>query len=152
MRIRNIILIAGLVATLVMAVPPSQIWAGGPEGTPPGAGYKLVGPEIWAVIVLYCDQGEVVVRAKCIENCIVDTQAVIKEISSVCLVGDPPNTPIEASDMIYQRLGVSGELFGIPGIPIVTKVKNFKKTIDASIENLGTFYSFDAQIMFVVPD
>jgi hypothetical protein len=146
MRIRNIILIAGLVATLIMAMPPSQIWAGGAEGNPPGAGEKLVGPEIWAVIVLYCDQNEVVVRAKRIENCIVDTQAVIKGIPSICL------NPIEASDMIYQRLGndyTAQELFGITGIPIVTKVKNFKQDIDP---DKGTLYSFDAQIMFVVPE
>ena len=147
MRIRTVILIAGLVATLILAMPPSQIWAGGAEGVPPGAGEKLQGPEIWAVIVLHCDQNEVIVRAKRINNCIVDTQAVIKGIPSVCFKGDPPTIPIEASDMIYQRLGLSGELFEIPGIPIVTKVKNFKQ--DGT--GITTIYSFDAQIMFVVP-
>ena len=146
MRIRTVILIVGLIATLILAMPPSQIWAGGAEGVPPGANEKLQGPEIWAVVVLYCNQNEVVVRAKRIEDCIVDTQAVIEVISSVCLIGDPPTT-IEASDMLYQRLGQSGDLFGITGIPIVTKVKNFKQDIDP---NQGTLYSFDAQIKFVV--
>ena len=146
MRIRTVILIVGLIATLILAMPPSQIWAGGAEGVPPGANEKLQGPEIWAVVVLYCVQGEVVVRAKRIQDCIVDTQAVIKiGLSGICEIG---GDPIQASDMLYQRLGQSGDLFEITGTPIVTKVKNFKQDPGPTT---GLIYSFDAQIKFVVP-
>jgi hypothetical protein len=133
MKLRKILVIAGIVTAFILAVPAGQVWAG--ADTPPPTSGSIDGPELWGVIVLSGCGGTVngTLRVKKIENCVVDTEAV-----ALGWTGCPANA---SAPLWVQLTGVT--LFGDSRVPIITKVKNFKVQ--------GSVVSFDAQIKFYTP-
>jgi hypothetical protein len=135
MKIKEVLLIVGLIALLTIAIPTAPVF-GGIEPPTPGS-EKIVGPEMWAVGVISESSGIIAtLRVKKIEGCNVDTDPQIETTLNAL--------PRSKTDVIWFRL-VSGSVFGLCSTyqPIITKVKNFK--------NKGSIVSFDAQIKFVVP-
>jgi hypothetical protein len=135
MNNRKFFLSAMLVFLAVMGFPAGQVMAGW-EGQPPDAGEKLIGPELWGVVMI--DTAIPVVatlRVKKIEDCAVDI-----DLQKASLLSAPANP----ADALNFRL-TPGSVFGLPTrcTPIITKVKNYK-------EDTGLI-SFDCQIKFVVP-
>lgn len=115
---------------------------GGMEGLPEGA--VVVGPAVWATVVLTCngdDVGLISIRAKQIVDCDVGTEAKMANL----LDGSTPLTldcPLSAADIVNNYLpGLT--IFGKID-PVITKVKNFVNDLNAS----GTV-SFDAQIKYL---
>ena len=129
MKVRKILLMAGLMAILAISAYGSEVWAGMEE--PPDTG-TIQGPELWGVVVVDCDNVFGTMRVKQIVDCNVETQAVAMAWLTC---------PVDETDPLWQKLtGVT--LFDYTGTPIITKVKNFKKEPGTNI------YSFDAQIKF----
>lgn len=134
MKRSNLFFSAMLALIVAMGLPAGQVMAGW-EGIPPDTGEKLVGPEMWGVVIIETTTKAATLRVKKIEDCAVDTDPQKATLSS---------TPASAADALYVRLG-SGTVFGLPCIPIITQVKNYK---DDTVDGLITF---DCQIKFVVP-
>ena len=134
MRLNKMLLIVALTAVFILAAKAGPVWAGAEDPPPTGT---IGGPELWGVVVIDCSEENVAtLRVKRIVDCNVETQAVVQTWTSGC--------PADASIPLYWQLsGVT--LFGLPGTPIITKVKNFK------MESGGAIYSFDAQIKFWQP-
>ena len=136
MRTKNVFLIIGLAAATLMLVAPGQVLAGaGPE---PGDDATITGPEIWGVLVIYCESGSEVatVRVKRVVNCETFTEAKIWP-------DWPWGCPAVAADLVGKGFDpASGEtFFGItPGTPFINKVKNFEK--------VGNLVSADVQFKF----
>jgi hypothetical protein len=96
-------------------------------------------PELWGVVVVDCTTNMATLRVKSIEDCNVDTQAVIQNVTAC---------PSDPSDLLNHRLdGVV--LFGIMKTPIITKVKNYKEEKDSG--GLINRISCDVQIKFWSP-
>lgn len=130
MNIIKVLLIAGFLAMLTMVMPAAQVWAG--VEPPPTTG-TIQGPELWGVIVIDCTANFATLRVKRIVDCNVETQAVTMLWGTTC--------PQDETDPLWWKLeGII--LFDYTGIPIITKVKNFKNEPGTEI------YSFDAQIKF----
>ena len=115
---------------------------GGAEGLPEGA--VVVGPAVWATVVLTCS-GDVVemisMRAKKIEDCNVETEAMLFNLLGTTIQLD---CPLSADDVVNNYLpGLY--IFGTID-PVITKVKNF--VINHRVT--GTI-SFDAQIKYLQP-
>ena len=129
MRVKKIFLVMSLVAIFLMPVFPALAFE------PPPQGGTIVGPELWAVVVLDCGSKMVATaRVKRIVGCVVETQALLFTIDS-CISSE--------NDILYQT--ISAILFNInldPNLlmPIITKVKNLNVN--------GNIVSFDAQIKF----
>jgi len=150
MKIKNVYLIAAIIAMATMLAPATQLWAGTEGGAPPDWD-KVTGPEVWATAVVHCEPGNdnfIAIRVKRIKDCNVQTQALIlypPTLETAC--------PDNSNPFLYERLA-PGSIFpndsDIPQTfkPIVTIIKNFK--VD-TYENTGTTatLSFDAQIKFV---
>lgn len=136
MRTIKMILAMSLLAVFVM---PISLVLGGGEPPDPNS-YTIVGPELWGVGVVDCgSSGKATIRIKRVNDCQVDTQAIVLPVV---------NCPASEDDLLWQTSVVT--LFGIntdPAnmTPIITKVKNFKA------EQGGTIVSFDAQIKFQTP-
>jgi hypothetical protein len=136
MRTVKIILVMSLLAVFVM---PISLVLGGGEPPDPNSS-TIVGPELWGVGVVDCGSpGRATIRIKRVNDCQVDTQAIVLPVV-IC--------PASEDDLLWQTWEVT--LFGINTdptnmTPIITKVKNFKA------EQGGNIVSFDAQIKFQTP-
>jgi len=134
MNLGKLFLVAGLTVVMVIIGPASLVMAGY-EGQPPTASEKLIGPEMWGVVIIETGSKLATLRVKKIEDCVVDTDPQKTTLTSV---------PTSAGDALFIRLS-SGSVFGLGCTPIITQVKNYKHdTGDGLI-------SFDCQIKFVVP-
>jgi len=109
------------------------------ESPPPGA--KIEGPELWGVVVLNATAKYATIRVKRVVDCDVETQAFIEDLSALTF----PD-PVTEGDLLNATFSTSGGLFGIPGKPVITKVKNFKR----EPVPFNHIYSFDAQIKFCI--
>lgn len=117
---------------------------GGMEGLPEGA--VVVGPAVWATVVLTCSNDEVEmvsIRAKNIEDCNVETEALLYNLQTLA-IPIQLDCPQSAADVVNNYL---------PGLyifgkvdPVFTKAKNFVNDLGDS----GTV-SFDAQIQYLQP-
>ena len=134
MNARKLFLAVGLVVAVAIGVSAGQAMAGF-EGQPPSAGEKIIGPEMWGVVIINTTSTMTTLRVKKIEDCLVDTDP---------QQGTVPSVPGSEADALYFRLA-SGSVFGLPCTPIITQVKNWK---DDETDGL---ISFDCQIKFVVP-
>lgn len=122
-----------ILTAAVIVFSANAVWAGGQEGGAPSAD-QLLGPEIWAVLVVDCETQKVIIRAKEIDDCIVGTEAFIQTIEQC------PAEPLVAADMVGQTYeGLT--IFDNAGTPVIMKVKNFQTT--------NGLYSFDALINFL---
>jgi len=135
----NKIMLMCLTAGLVVSVALSASVFAGVE---PGTGtdpYRIVGPTMWAVVVVQDGVGATM-RIKSIEGCNITTQVLDQTNlvdTTVSLFQTDPN----------MYLNVRFESGAIPGLAcpaIITKVKNFV--------NDGTYVSFDCQLMFLTID
>lgn len=139
MRLNHLIFSVCVVAVIAIFMS-GQAFAGGGMSPPPETGGSVQGPEVWATVVLTCNAGEVSavsLRAKQIEDCNVETQALMDSTSGLGW-----DCPQSGNDIVNSYLPAL-TLFGRT-LPVITKVKNFS-------DDLGTI-SFDAQIKFWVPD
>lgn len=107
----------------------------------PGPGTTIQGPELWGVVVLNATAKYATIRVKRVVDCDIQTQAFIEDLSAITFTD-----PITEGDLLNATFSTSGGLFGIPGKPIITKVKNLKRE-DATDNHI---YSFDAQIKFCI--
>jgi hypothetical protein len=130
MDLKKAALVAGMVMFLFVLSPQAPTLAIEPPAPPPGA--VIQGPELWGTLVVDCSTSRATLRVKKIENCDVDTQAIITNVN-----GCPDNE----RDILYFTLG-TGTIFNINATPIIIKVKNFK------IEAGGQAVSCDVQIKF----
>ena len=140
MKIGKRLLVFGLLASFVLAVPATQTWA----ANPPPAAPVIVGPEYWGVVVINCTTHVITLRLKRVDDCNVETQALIEDYGSTVIC----ENPLTEETILYQWL--HGQVFGELGVPIVTKVKNLKKetlTIPPA-DYAGDLYSADVQIRF----
>ena len=135
MKARKLFLAVGLVVAVAIGISAGQAMAGW-EGQPPIAGEKIIGPEMWGVVIIDTTSNAATMRVKKIEDCAVDTDPQKAALSSA---------PGSEADVLFIRLQASS-VFGLPCTPIITQVKNWK---DDTLDNL---ISFDCQIKFVVPE
>jgi hypothetical protein len=135
MNPRKALLVMGMVAALFMVLPAVQAMAG-VEPPDPNSGEKIVGPEMWGVVVIDGTVSPIraTLRVKKVDGCNIDTDPQTAEMTS---------SPVTAGDVLYFRLA-PGSVFGLSCQPIITKVKNFKVDDD--------LVSFDCQIKFIVTD
>jgi len=152
MKIKNVYLIAAIIAMLAMLAPATKLWAGAEGGAPPDWN-QVTGPEIWGTAVVRCQPGEanfIAIRVKRIKDCVVQTQGFVvypTEMANAC-----PNT---STPFLYYRLN-PGDIFpGDPDIPqnyrpIITVIKNFKVDVyEGDPPGTTATLSFDGQIKFV---
>lgn len=130
MILRKMLFVAGMVTLFFLISPMTQAFAIEPPAPPSGA--VIQGPELWGTLVVDCVTSRATLRVKKIENCDVDTQAIITNITGC---------PDSEKDILYFTMQ-RGLVFGIAAVPIIMKVKNFK------IEPGGTAVSCDVQIKF----
>ena len=117
-------------------------------GSEPTDWDKVVGPELWAVVVVYCGVGNEfgTMRVKGVFDCNVKTQAMVdyETIGNVGCFNDE-------TKYLYERFPKNSFFINEPGVPteagewIITKIKNFK--YETTVQG-GTAVSFDAQIKF----
>ena len=148
MKLGKIFILVGLIAVGTLSLN-FQAWAGNPAPDNPTVG----GPEYWGVIILACDSNEVYLRVKRVVDCQVETDEVIERYPlPFCSVptGEASTRDIIASDLLGQWLGYDQVIFQEPGVPIITKVKNFHKKDyqGGSNEYNGDIFSADVQIRF----
>lgn len=139
MKLVKLFCVLGLLGSLALVGFGPAAWG----GNPPPASPNIVGPEYWGVVVINCNTATITLRAKRVVDCDVETQALIEDYGvPVC------GTGLTESSLMHQW--IHGVLFGEAGVPIVTKVKNFKKdtyTIPPA-DYAGDAYSADVEIMF----
>ena len=148
MKLGKIFILVGLIAVGTLSLN-LQAWAGNPAAE----GATVGGPEYWGVVMLACESQEVYLRVKRVVDCQVETDEVIERyIYQFCRVptGEESTRDIIASDLLGQWLGYDQVIFQEPGVPIITKVKNFhKKEYDGGTgEYDGDIFSADVQIRF----
>ena len=147
MAIHKTLSVIGLLAICAMLLPVAPVWAGY-EGGPtsePSDWSKVVGPELWGVVVMRCGVPNLgTMRVKRINDCNVETDTLVDTTTTHQCVNDQ-------STYIYVRFPKNTFFPGAPGVPaqpgewIVTKVKNFSyEDVDAS----NQIVSFDVQIKF----
>lgn len=129
MDLKRMPLIISTVLMLGVFGLTAQVQAGDPL---PPAG-PVIGPELWGTIVFDCAQNRAVLRVKKIENCDVDTQAMVSPVLGC---------PTTERQILYFTMG-RGTIFLINATPIIMKVKNFK------IESDHSAVSCDVQIKFM---
>lgn len=129
MDLRRMPLVVSTVLILCVLGFTAQVQAGDPL---PPAG-TVIGPELWGTIVFDCAQSRAVLRVKKIENCDVDTQAIVTTVLGC---------PTTERQVLYSTLG-RGTIFLINATPVIMKVKNFKREGD------NTAVSCDVQIKFI---
>ena len=125
----------GIIVTFILS---ANVFAG-LEPPDPSKNEEIVGPTMWAVVVVDCTTKSAVIRIKSIDGCTVETQA-LSESSLVGLINGVVNCVTDPNDYIYARF-FANEVLGIPCQAIITKIKNFV--------NDGTYASFDCQLMFI---
>ena len=137
MKLMKASLAMGTVLLFVFMAPAGQVM-GGFEPPNPNAGETIAGPVMWGVAVI-ADMGTAgtigTLRVKKIDGCDISTDH--QRVAGL------QNLPSGEEDVLYYRLE-AGTVFGLPCVPIITKVKNFKTD--------GSLVSFDCQIKFVVTD
>ena len=138
MKTRRLILVGSLIALWLLVKPGFPVSA----TEPPVGGPQTGDTEIWGEVVVDCGgSGNVAnyatLRVKRVVDCDIDTKGVVWTSSSnVC-----PDGGLSENDVLNMVLSpVDLSDMGITGIPIITKVKNFKR------EGSSAIYSFDAQI------
>jgi hypothetical protein len=139
MKLVRLFFVLGMLTlvALMSAGPSAQ------AGNPPPGSPIIVGPEYWGVVVINCNSGTVTLRAKRVVDCDVETQALIED-EGVGICG----TGLIGSNLFHQW--IHGVLFEETGVPIVTKVKNFKEDIYTipPADYAGKVYSADVEIRF----
>ena len=134
---RKILVVVAMMALIMGGGTLSASWASEP---PPATG-QTVGPEIWGTLVINESPAVATVRVKRVQNCNVLTEAeyVTTGVNFPESATDPVNYTWDAGT--FNDIGND-----LPqgGVPIITKVKNFK--IEGTSPNREC--SFDAQIMF----
>jgi len=148
MKLGKIFILVGLIAVGTLSLN-FQAWAGNPAEEDATVG----GPEYWGVVILACESKEVYLRVKRVVDCQVETDEVIERyILQFCRVptGEESTRDIIASDLLNQWVGYDQVIFQEPGVPIITKVKNFhkKEYAGGDGEYDGDIFSADVQIRF----
>ena len=148
MKLGKIFIIVGLIAVGTLSLN-FQVWAGNPPPDNPAIGDT----EYWGVLIIACASQEVYLRAKRVVDCQVETDSLIERYPlAFCEVptGGGGTRDIIASDLLNQWLGYDQVIFQEPGVPIITKVKNFhkKEYSGGSGEYNGDIFSADVQIRF----
>jgi len=134
-----IFIFAGLLALGIMLANSLPVFA---NEDPPPTG-EIVGPELWAVIVIDCGaRATATMRVKRVVNCEVQVQAESMAWSTC---------PADEAAPLYWQFDTLN-LFDInpdptenTKHPIITSVKNFQKEDGVDV------YSFDAKLMFWQP-
>jgi hypothetical protein len=130
MKTKHIFFSALVVSLVAILMAAGQVGAGSEGKLPPGSEATISGPEIWGVVVLDCSRDMATLRVKRINNCDVETEAVmVPWVTCPVTAADPVNVYLD---------GVNLTSMGIAQTPIITKVKNF--------EIQGNIASFDVQI------
>jgi hypothetical protein len=148
MAIRKALFLVGLLALFSMLLTAAPVWSGFEGNAPePTDWSKVVGPELWAVVVMSCGGPDQVgtMRVKRIYDCNVETDTLV-DFDTIDALGCLDNERW----YLYARFPKSTFFDQAPGIPaqngnwIITKIKNF------SYKQVGliTTVSFDAQIKF----
>lgn len=148
MKLGKILIFVGLIAVGILSIP-FQAWAGNPPPDNPVVG----GPEYWGVVIIACDSQEVYLRVKRVVDCQVETDELIEKYPlPICKVPDGAGgeRDIIAGDLLNQWTGYDQVIFQEPGVPIITKVKNFHKKVysGGAGEYNGDIFSADVQIRF----
>jgi hypothetical protein len=148
MKLGKIFILVGLIAVGILSLN-FQSWAGNPPPDNPTVG----GPEYWGVIIIACASNEAYLRVKRVVDCQVESDELIERYPlPICEVSDGQggDRDIVAGDLVGQWSGYDGVFFQEPGVPIITKVKNFhKKVYDGGDgEYQGDIFSADVQIRF----
>lgn len=151
MKLGKILIVVGLIAVGILSTNFQAL-----AGNPAPDGPVIVGNEYWGVVILACTNQEVSVRVKRVVDCVVETDSLIERYPlAIC----PTDSDIVPNAMVGQWFGYDGVFFGEPGVPIITKVKNFHKKVysdpgaggvpgSATGEYAGDIYSADIQIRF----
>jgi len=116
----------------------------------PGDDLDVVGPVVWGVGVIDCPTTNgctATLRIKRVEDCEVSTGAVVEEAIDGIENGGLIPFPTGPGSVLNVRFD-SGSIMGLPCPAIVTKVKNWQQDNPGDTQAL---FSFDAQIMFLVP-
>ena len=140
MSCRKFLVSAGMIALVLGLITLSSGWA----SEPPPEGGQIVGPEFWGTLVINESPANAAVRVKWIKDCVVSTEAewVTTNVNFPEIPTDPLNYTWDGGTFF------SGDPDIPPtGVPIITKVKNFK--IEGTAPN--RVCSFDAQVKFHVP-
>ena len=148
MKLGKIFILVVLIAVGTLSLN-FQARAGNPPPDSPAVG----GPEYWGVIIIACANNEAYLRVKRVVDCQVETDSLIEIYPfPICSVSDDQGITrdINAGDLLNQWSGYDGVLFGEPGVPIITKVKNFHKKVyeGGTDEYNGDIFSADVQIRF----
>lgn len=130
MKTKHIFFSALFMMLAAIFMTAGQVGAGSEGKLPPGNESSISGPEIWGVVVLDCSRDMGTLRVKRINNCDVETEAVMMSWLTC------PAVPTDPVHVMLTGINLTG--MGIVGTPIITKVKNF--------ELKGNVASFDAQI------
>ena len=133
MRIKHVFLFTVCLTLLLTAMPlVPDLEAGGPE---PGDTATVTGPELWGVVIFYCDTGNEwsIARVKRVVGCNVETE-------TLYIPGAPYGCPAAPADLEGKSLEPGQTFFGLTGTAFINKVKNFK------VE--GDVVSCDAQFKF----
>jgi hypothetical protein len=140
MRNKKVIfIIAGLLGLCIMLANSLPVYA---NEDPPPTG-EIVGPELWAVIVVDCGaQATATMRVKRVVDCDVEVQA---ESMSWTTCPSDEDAPLYWEFVNLNLFGLSPNPSETTKHPIVTSVKNFKKEDGVNV------YSFDAKIKFWQP-
>jgi hypothetical protein len=135
MNFTKTLMIVGLAAIFFAMSLGTQAYAGGGIDPPAGCN-QILGPEIWGVVVMDCEQQAFALRVKRIVDCNVETFSSVDTTSSY-------TCPTTEAGPIHTAFAGQSFFTGIAGYPIITKVKNFQTN--------GTSVSFDAQFKFCNP-
>ena len=148
MNFKKIFYLTGLLAFSVLLLVATPGWSGVEGGAPAPTDWdKVVGPELWAVVVIHCGQAKdiAVMRAKGIFDCNVKTQTLVDPAYNLDCINDE-------SLFLYERFPKSYFFAGEQGIPaeagewIITRIKYYK--FDTTSVANSTIISFEAQIKF----
>jgi hypothetical protein len=146
MKLGKILIVVGLIAAGILSLN-FQAQAGNPAT----ATSVIEGNEYWGVLIIACDSQEVSLRVKRVVNCLVEIDSVIERYPApICPVAPAADLTANALLDPPQWIGYNGVIFNEPGVPIITKVKNFhKKDYEGGTGKYdGDIYSADVQIRF----
>ncbi len=148
MKLGKMLIFLGLIAVGILSLN-FQVLAGNPPEEPP----VIEGAEYWGVIIIACQNQEAYLRIKRVVDCQVETDSLIERYPlPICAVpdGQGGEREIIASDLLNQWSGYDQVIFQTPGVPIITKVKNFHKKVynGGAGEYNGDIFSADVQIRF----
>jgi len=130
-----------VIGFMTMLALPTIVLAGFEGHNDKPASEDIVGPTMWAVVVVECSSGSALMRVKSIDGCDVTTQALNKTSLEI-----DDNLPIGCDDdpTEYQYFKFDeGAVMEVPCQAVITKVKNH------NFEDTNGFLSFDAQLRFI---